>query len=119
MRSDIECPGDTIPYNCSIQSNTESPELIWTVTIPGRMPISIRYDNTSNLNIMDDLGLNITSTLTVYSSENELNHKNEYLESVIVLTVLKNVSMSETLVNCAIADLKNNTASILVNTSGL
>ena len=92
-REDIDCPGDTISYNCSIQSNSETVQLTWRVTLPGQMPIDITYDNTSNLNTVDNLGFSITTTLTTYT-------RDEYIESTIVFTVLRDVVMNGTELEC-------------------
>ena len=111
VRSDIDCPGDTISYNCSILSNSETVHLIWNVEFPGLMPISIAYDNTSVLNNLDNLAMNINTTLSNYID-------NEYIESIIVLTVLRNVIMNRTRLVCGIGDLENTITSVIVNTSG-
>ena len=75
------------------------------------MPISIAYDNTSVLNNLDNLAMNVNTTLTNYID-------NEYIESIIVLTVLRNVIMNRTRLECGIGDLENTITSVIVNTSG-
>ena len=111
-REGIDCPGDTVYYNCSILSNSENVHLYWNVTFPGLMPISIFYDNTSNVNIMDYWSMNISSILLDYRSE-------EYIESIIVLTVLQNFSMNGTEVICGITDLINESVIVQLDTSSM
>ena len=110
-RSDIDCPRDTISYNCSIQSNGETVHLVWNITLPGSMPITIRYDNTSILNNMNNLAMSISTMLTQYRND-------EYIESLLILTVLRNVSMNGTRLDCIIEELDNKTLFIFVNSSG-
>ena len=76
------------------------------------MPINILYDNTSNVNIMDYWPMNISSILLDYRSE-------EYIESIIVLTVLQNFSMNGTELICGITDLINESVIIQLDTSSM
>ena len=110
-RQDIECPGDTIPYRCSINSNSEAVQLMWRVTFPGQDTITIVYTNASDQNSSDFLASNVTSRLIQYRS-------NIGVESEIVLTVLQNVSMNGTLVECRSEDLDNDVVVVYINTSG-
>ena len=75
--------------HCSIQSNSETVQLTWRVTLPGQMPLDVTYDNTSNLNTVDNLGFNITTILTNYT-------RDEYIKSTIVFVVLRDVVMNQT-----------------------
>ena len=110
-RMDIDCPGDTISYNCSIQSNSETVQLTWRVTLPGQMPVDLTYDNTSNVNTVDNLGFNIITTLTNFT-------RDEFIESIIVFTVLRDLAMNGTDLQCISEDLDNVTTMVLVNISG-
>ena len=114
MSTVIDCPGDTIIYNCSILSNSEMVHLTWHVTFPGVMPINITYDSTSSINVMDTLDRNTSVILLQYEAD-------QYIESVITFRLLKNISMNGTiLLECGIAPhLGNDTAAIIVNTSGM
>ena len=112
FRDDIECPGDTIPYNCSIMSNSEYVHLVWLVTLPGQMQRNITFDGSSSLNSANNLDMNITATLTNYIPE-------DYIESVIVLTVLSGVTVNGTEIECRSADLDSTTAIVDVNISGM
>ena len=111
-RFDIECPGDTIPFNCSIQSNSENVLLTWLITLPGEITVNITYDNTSSLMTTDDLGMNISTSLTRFISD-------EYIESVAVLTVLNNLYINGTEIECQIDMLNSDTAQAFVNKSGM
>ena len=110
-RTDIECPGDLIPYNCSVLSNSEEVQLTWEVTFPDQTHFNITYNNSSMPNTTDDLGANITSVLTRYTSD-------EYIESLLVITVLKNASMNGTQVECRSEALDHKTAFVHINISG-
>ena len=109
-RTDIDCPMDTISYNCSILSNSETVHLIWRVTLPGGMLINITYDNTSIPNNIDNLAMGIDSTLTTYRID-------EYIESIIVLTVIRNVILDGNILECDISNLDSKTATVFVNSS--
>ncbi len=109
MRSDIACPGDTISYNCSI---SESLNLVWSVTIPGSTPLSIMYDSTSMLNSIDNLDVGVSTMLTQYRSD-------DYIESIIVFTVLMGVTFNQTDVQCSIPNLNIMSTIVFVNTSGI
>lgn len=74
-------------------------------------PIRFTYDNTSMLNNVAVLALNITAVLTSYV-------KDESAESIITLTVLKGVPMNETKIQCSSEELDNITVDVDVNTSG-
>ncbi len=111
VRSDIDCPGDTLSYNCSIQSNSENVHLTWMITVPDNMPIVIAYDSTSMLNENNYFDESITTILTDYRSD-------EYIESVITVTFLGNVSLNESRIECRIADLSSDSMLVPFVTSG-
>lgn len=110
-RLDIDCPGDTIPYHCSILSNSETIQLAWKVTFPEMVPLSISYDGSSVSNNSDMLGMNITAIVSNYIAE-------EVIESVITLTILRNVSMNGTILECSSEDLDNVTLDVDVDSNG-
>ena len=111
-RDDIDCPGDTISYNCTILTNSETPHLTWIVTIPGHMPLNFTYDSLSYMDFSDYLGMNISVSLIEFSYE--------YIESEIVLTVVDDVDLDGTELECSIApDLDADIDSVYINTSGM
>ena len=111
FRDDINCPGDTILYRCSIASNSETVQLTWLVTLPGMVPVNITYDNTSIPNTVDTaFGNNITTTLTNYTVD-------LYTESTIMFTVLRDVVMNGTMLECISEDLDIYTTTVFVNIS--
>ena len=110
-RSDIECPGDLISYNCSIQSNRETVHLTWRVTLPGQMPINITYGDASNKSV-DHINSFITIVLTQYV-------RDVYVESVFQLKVQAGVFTNQTILECLIADLGSAMTYIFVNSSGI
>ena len=119
-RDDIDCPGDTISYNCFIISNTETPHLIWNVTFPGLTPISFTHDSTSTLYDIHYLDMNISVTLTELDTIATTESVNEeQIESIIVITVLKNVTMNGTKLECSTANLDSDSTVLFVNTSGM
>ena len=63
------------------------------------------------MNISATLTGRTTTATTIFVNE-------EYIESIIVITVLKNVTMNETIVDCRIANLDSDSAVVFVNTSG-
>ena len=98
---------------CSVQSNSENVELEWLVTFPGQDTIiMILYTNDSERNAVDYLPMNLTARLTQYRMD-------EGVESEIVLTVLRNVSMNGTIVECMSEDLASEVEIVYVNTSGI
>ena len=110
-RVGIDCPGDTISYNCSILSNSETIHLIWTITLPGQASINITYDSTSTLNNNDIMGANINTILKEY-------RRDEYIESILTLTVLSDIVLDGSMIGCSISDLSNNSTMVYVNTTG-
>lgn len=115
MSTEIDCPGDTITFNCSIESNTEDLHLVWTLTFPKMLPFEVLYDGTNlTFDAVDDNEMNVTTSLLNYDI------LDGYIESVITLTVLDaNVSMDGTAVECSIADLDYKNITLLINTSGI
>ena len=110
-RSDIECPGDVLSYNCSIQSNSETVHLVWRVTIPDTMPVNVTYDSTSTTSELYVLNDHISTTLRDFVD-------NEYIESILYLTIVADVPLNETKLECFIGTIGNDTVYVTVNTSG-
>ncbi len=108
-RVGIDCLGDTIVYNCSILSNSENVNLVWRVTFLGMTPVNIMYDGTSNLNTSNNFDMGVSSTLTEYSSD-------EYIESIVVMTVLINVDI---ILQCSIEELRSRIIVIDIDSSGM
>ena len=90
-------------------SNSETVQLTWRVILPGMMPVNITYD--ANEMMITDLGLNITTVLTGFVAD-------EYIESMIILTVLRDIELSGTKVECITEDLNSKNTTIFVNISG-
>ncbi len=109
-RTGIDCPGDTLLYICSVLPNTERVDLIWSITLPGQMPIRITYDNTSILNNVDNLDARITTTLTDY--------RDDYIESVLALAVVTDITLNGSRVDCSITNMNSDSDIVLVSTSG-
>ncbi len=108
---EIDCPGDTVSYNCSVTSNTEVLHLTWSVEFPDLLPINITYfyyDDRS-LGGIDMLDMDISAAL--------IDFREGYVESSITLVVFKS-SMNGTIVKCSIADLDRDMVTIVINTSG-
>lgn len=108
-RHDIDCPGDIISYNCSIQSNSETLHLIWRVTLPGHsVPIDRVYNESSALN------MNVTSHINTYLSRYV---RDEYIESTLAITVWNNASNDRLTVQCLIEKLGNDSVAVLIQSS--
>jgi hypothetical protein len=108
-REDIECPGDIISYNCSIQSNSEAVQLIWQVTVPGETPLNFTYNSTSIPGTILR-NANVRSTLTKLVS-------NEYIESTLELTILRGIVLNQTELECRIEELNSDIVYVSVNSS--
>lgn len=109
---EIECPGDTISYNCSIQSNSETLHLTWQVLLPEQSPINItHYKNASIPSDLHNLSGIINSTLTDFSS-------GQYIESALVLTIVADITINQTQLSCIIDNIGNDTVHVFVNKSG-
>ena len=114
QRSDINCPGDIISFNCSIESNSETVELTWKITLPDEVmtPISITYNSNSLLNRRDYLDIHISTTLMKFRED-------EYIESLIFFNMSENVHINGTELQCSSSDLDNAVVDVLVNMSGI
>ena len=94
-------------------SNSETVQLTWRVTLPGMMPVNITYDNTSIPNTVDTVfGNNITTTLTNFTVDT-------YIESRIVFTVLRDVILNGTMLECLSEHLDDSVTTVFINISGM
>ncbi len=75
------------------------------------MPITITYNSTSILNNVDNLAMSVSTSLTQYKSD-------EYIESIISLTVLFNVTLNRTMFECYISDLDSKMIDVFLNSTG-
>ncbi len=110
VRSDIDCPEDTISYICSIQSNSETVNLVWNIYLPDSVPLTITYDNTSLLNNIDSSDIRFRTVLTAYNNS-------EYIESTILFNIVRNISTNGTILECSISDLDTETLTVFANIS--
>ena len=111
FQPDIDCPGDTISYICSIASNAYNLRLTWVVIFLGQPPITITYDADSVRDTVDLLGMNVSSTLMEFRARNNI-------ESVITLTFLSDVYANKTMLECNFAGLTNDTENFSVYSPG-
>ncbi len=111
MRTNVDCPGDTIEYNCTVLSNSPTPNLIWRVTVPGLTTMNITHDNISDPNTIYDLGMNISSFMT--------NFMNGSIESIIVLTMPRDIPMNGTKLECATENLQSYSETLIFHQSGI
>ena len=108
-RSDIECPGDIVRYNCSILSNSETVQLTWRVTLPDGTSLNFTYyDGSSNNTVSNSV---VQTTLLEYIND-------EYIESILILTVPVDLVVNQTVVECFITNLGLASDVIFVNISG-
>lgn len=110
-RPDIICPGDRIPYNCSIRSNSENVHLIWRITLPSLISYSITYDRYSDTVYVNNTGGVITTFLTNFTDDT-------YIASTLEL-ILSNFSLNQTRLQCLILGLDSDTVYVDINTSGM
>lgn len=101
---EIDCPGETIAYNCSIASNTEDLLLTWNILFPGNISLSYTYNSLSFVWDSNDLGWNTSTTLTAYTEE--------YIESILEITLLRDIETNGTKVECSIEDLDFDTVTV-------
>ena len=93
---DLECPGDTITYWCSIVSEIDDLHLIWDIMLPGETRHIIHYNSTSPLNAVATVDMyNISSTLVNYT-------RGHFIASSIEVVLLPGVPMSGTVLGCGI-----------------
>ena len=109
LLDDIHCPGDTILYNCAINSNMENLNLKWSVQIPNQKPIMIAYNDTTLKGVVDMPDMNIRATLVEV--------REGLIQSVLTLVVMSS-SMNMTRVDCYIPNLSFDTVTVLINISG-
>ncbi len=112
MRPDIDCPGDTVSYNCSILTNSETVQLEWRITLPGSILLLSMYDNPASLNNIDNLAMGVDTILTQYRSDT-------YIESIIIFTVLMGITFNQSNLQCRSANLDSMSTIVFVNTSGI
>ena len=98
---DISCPGDIIPYNCSIHSNSETIQLTWRVLLNEKVQINITYNGSSELFPKKmQLGTYANTYLSRYIQD-------AYIESILELRLppdlFNNMQVS---VDCSTEDLQ-------------
>ncbi len=76
------------------------------------MPIGITYNSTSILNDTDYLDASISTLLNEY-------REGEYIESVLVLTILSDVILNGTIVECIFSSISSQQTLLFINTSGM
>ncbi len=103
---DIECPGDILSYNCSIQSNSERVQLTWRVTLPGDITLNLTFYAISNL-----------TSLNGYIATAATSMSDEYIESILWVTLQPDILMDQITLECLTESLENATAFVNVNTS--
>ncbi len=104
-RNDIECPGDTRPYRCSIVSDSD--QLTWTISIQGQMSINITYSE--NTNDRTSLNSYITTVLTEHRS-------GVLIRSILEVTVRPDIPTDQIMLECSNANV-NDSAHFRINTA--
>ena len=107
-REDIQCPGDIIPFNCSILSNSETINLTWFINVPGMAPVNITYSNISTG--IHDLASYSSTTLTDF-------HSDEYIRSTLEFRVQPGIPILQFNLSCLITGLGLNSTIVHINTS--
>ncbi len=110
-RSDIDCPGDTISYICTVQSGSPSIQLEWIISFFERKTRGVLYNNRSIL--QDQTVLDFNTRTSLVSSERG------YLESVLIFTLATGVTLNGTELECGIDNIDSETDTVSVNKSGM
>ena len=84
---------------------------MWQVSFPGENSANITYYNSSMINQLHFLRNGITTLLSRYSAE-------VFAESILTLTVLQDVDMNGTIIECSSENLDSVMRNVYVNTSG-
>ena len=106
---EIDCPGDTLSYNCSIQSNSEMLNLTWKVITPGQRSVNITYDASSELGQVTTLNDFTVTSLTEYTVD-------ESISSILEITV--DLSAKTITLQC-FTPLLQSTLALAINSSGM
>ena len=108
----IECPGDTIPYDCFILSNSETIHLTWSVILSGQLTNSVTYSTAdSGFNNRTNLDTYIITSLTAFKTD-------EFIRSTLEVIVQPNIPIHGVEVECSISDLGSASVSVVVNRAG-
>ncbi len=75
------------------------------------MPMNITYDKNSIVNSFDYFPTDFSTVLTMYRSD-------EYIESIIIFNVLRNIALNGTVLDCITIGLDSATLNVFVNVSG-
>ncbi len=59
---------------------------------------------------MDNLAMGVNTVLTTYRSD-------EYIESLIMFTIIRNIVLEGTMIECSISDLDNDVITLFTNSS--
>lgn len=85
--------------------------LVWRVTLPGAMPMNVTYNSTSSTSELYTWNDFISTTLREFVD-------NEYVESILHLTIVADVLLNQTKLECFIGSIGDDTQYVTVNTSG-
>ncbi len=110
-RPDIDCPGDTLSYNCSILSNSENSTLVWSLILPGFDNVYSIFGAESTVDEFHSSGPAITFRLTEYVD-------GEYIESILTFTVGRHFTVNRTSITCEIPDLATENVELMLYSAG-
>ena len=97
---------------CSVHSNSENVQLKWQLAFPTESPLEILYDHASTTNTVDILKTGAKAILINFTRDN-------YIESLLELTIVKGVPINRTKIECSSENLDNANVEVFVNTSGI
>lgn len=98
FNKNINCPGDVVSYNCSI-SSPNILHLTWLVTLPGSPTINVTYTRISSRNSPTSHHRSFSSVLSSYIDE-------QYIESIIMFSVLREIDITGTTVQCTMGTIE-------------
>ena len=117
LQENIECPGDVIAHICSVQTNSEDPQLSWRFTPPGSTPSEEIAFNASSEPGMVRLSSN-GMVRTMLQQFMNLTTTDTYIESVLELTLIAGIHVNQTFLECLSGNLASDSEYVDVNTAG-
>ena len=113
-RTLFECPGDVIIFVCSVDTNSENPQLRWRATHP-----DISGSEEVSYNLSTALGTSEVGFARITLREfRNITSLDTYIESAFEIIVLQERSLDQLLLECSSENLSNSSLHLIVNSSG-
>ena len=109
----MQCPNDHLVYSCTINSTiSDHFPLIWHVTPPGKLPISITYNEFSKINEVTKLNDYVGVTLDEFN-------RGSTRSTLSVILPENLLSVNLTKIECILHDSDKDTVDLILNASGM